>query len=365
VISGEADDSVENLIVTNAFVVNDIDDDELVDPQEHAGGAGEEILAMGLTDVVLAEPMDPNHGGCQVLFRNLFARVVVAFLVIFLVIVTGTVAGILSSVPPEGGSGVGEGLEGEMVLPASSPMTHVPSTPFTAYPTAAPVTHRFAKIKDIVSSVSDSDTLEDENSPQFLALSWLVDEDSAQLISEAHDQIKQRYIIAVLYFSLENVSWLLECGFMGDQHECSWSCDDLMNNSYNVRLVCGSKRVTVVKLSGFGLSGTIPAELGYLSELREMYLNNNKLVGTIPPTLGHLTKLKVLDLNDNDLTGNIPSELSGMSSIARVYLNGNPKLTGDLTFFCIVEWPLEVLNIDCIGISLGAVTCECCTNCRL
>ena len=68
VISGEADDSVENLVVTNAFVVNNVDNNELVDPQEHAGGAGEEILAMGLTDVVLAEPMDPNHGGCQVLF---------------------------------------------------------------------------------------------------------------------------------------------------------------------------------------------------------------------------------------------------------------------------------------------------------
>ena len=72
VISGEADDSVENLVVTDAVVVNDVDDDELVDPQEHAGGAGEKILAMGLTDVVLAEPMDPNHNGCQVLFRNPF-----------------------------------------------------------------------------------------------------------------------------------------------------------------------------------------------------------------------------------------------------------------------------------------------------
>ena len=88
-----------------------------------------------------------------------------------------------------------------------------------------------------------------------------------------------------------------------------------MNNLVITGFVCHNKRVTVVRLSGFGLSGTIPAELGYLSELREMYLNNNKLVGTIPPTLGHLTKLKVLQLNDNDLTGNIPSELSGMSSI--------------------------------------------------
>ena len=41
---------------------------------------------MGLTDGVLAEPMDPNHNGCQVSFRNSFVRVVVAFIVIFVVV---------------------------------------------------------------------------------------------------------------------------------------------------------------------------------------------------------------------------------------------------------------------------------------
>ena len=39
-----------------------------------------------------------------------FARVVVDFLIIFLVTITVAVAGILFLVPPEGGSGVGEGL---------------------------------------------------------------------------------------------------------------------------------------------------------------------------------------------------------------------------------------------------------------
>ena len=90
--------------------------------------------------------MDLNRSGCQVLFRNPFARVVVGFLVIFMVNVTGVVVGIPSSVPPEVGSGVGEGLEGYMALLAPSPMTHVPSIPFTVYPTSAPATHRLPNI---------------------------------------------------------------------------------------------------------------------------------------------------------------------------------------------------------------------------
>ena len=147
-------------------------------------------------------------------------------------------------------------------------------------------------------------------------MSWLVDKDSAPVISEARDQIKQKYMFAVLYSGIENVSWLLDCGFMGDQYECSWSCDYLMNNAYNARLVFHIKRVTFVKLLSCNrLSGTIPTELGYLSELIEIYLNYNKLVGTILPTLGHFTKLKLLQLSDNDRTGNIPSELSVISSV--------------------------------------------------
>ena len=43
VIAGEADDSLKNPIVTDDIVVNDVDGDELVDPQVHAGGAGEKI----------------------------------------------------------------------------------------------------------------------------------------------------------------------------------------------------------------------------------------------------------------------------------------------------------------------------------
>ena len=83
-----------------------------MDPQEHVDGAGGQISAMGLTDAVSEELMDPIHSGCQVLFLNLFTGVVVNFLVVFLVTIMGAVAGILSSVPPEGGSSVGEGLEG-------------------------------------------------------------------------------------------------------------------------------------------------------------------------------------------------------------------------------------------------------------
>ena len=51
------------------------------------------------------------------------------------------------------------------------------------------------------------------------------------------------------------------------------------------------------------LAGTIPPELGLLTELRELDLHNNQLTGPIPPELGQLVHLQQLNLGGNQLTG--------------------------------------------------------------
>ena len=58
------------------------------------------------------------------------------------------------------------------------------------------------------------------------------------------------------------------------------------------------------------MSGSIPSELGRLTELTHLYLAGNNLTGSIPVELGRLTVLKELKLSDNELLGHLPSELS-------------------------------------------------------
>jgi hypothetical protein len=77
------------------------------------------------------------------------------------------------------------------------------------------------------------------------------------------------------------------------------------------------------------LSGSIPAELGNLSNLHGLYLYSNRLSGSIPPELGNISNLKYLDLNSNRLSGSIPPELGNLSNLYTLDLNSN-RLSGNI-----------------------------------
>ena len=88
-------------------------------------------------------------------------------------------------------------------------------------------------------------------------------------------------------------------------------------------------RVVRLFLSGQGLSGTIPAELGDLNNLEVLWLHGNNLTGSIPAELGHLVNLQSLLLAHNGLKGPIPAELGNLSNLESLWLQRN-ELTGPL-----------------------------------
>ena len=98
------------------------------------------------------------------------------------------------------------------------------------------------------------------------------------------------------------------------------------------------------------LTGSTPAELGSLSNLTLLYLWGNSLSGGIPPEIGSLTNLEFLDLADNQLTGSIPAELGSLSYLAQLYVWGNslsggiPPELGNLT------------NLEQLGLSQNQLT---------
>ncbi|MCE2441541.1 MAG: leucine-rich repeat domain-containing protein [Candidatus Latescibacteria bacterium] len=121
---------------------------------------------------------------------------------------------------------------------------------------------------------------------------------------------------------------------------------NLRNNSLSGSIPAELGDLTNLKylaLNNNSLSGSIPAELGDLTNLRELYLHENNLTGPIPAELGNLTKLETLDLRDNKenrnggLTGSIPAELGDLTNLKELNLFNNsltgsiPAELGDLT----------------------------------
>ena len=82
-------------------------------------------------------------------------------------------------------------------------------------------------------------------------------------------------------------------------------------------------------LYGNNLSGTIPAELGNLKNLRRIELQDNKLSGSIPSELAQLDSLRTLWLGNNKLSGTVPPQLGDLSNLIVANLAGN-DLTGCL-----------------------------------
>ena len=69
---------------------------------------------------------------------------------------------------------------------------------------------------------------------------------------------------------------------------------------------CGSRCGS--ELSRNKLTGTLPTQLGRMTGLRQVWLQDNDLTGPIPTELGRITQMYQLLMNLNGFSGTIPSQ---------------------------------------------------------
>lgn len=73
-----------------------------------------------------------------------------------------------------------------------------------------------------------------------------------------------------------------------------------MSRALVSRVMCP---VQILSLRHNRLTGTMPPELGRLSQLKTLYMEKNQLCGTIPDTLANLASLEELNLLGNQFQG--------------------------------------------------------------
>ena len=122
-----------------------------------------------------------------------------------------------------------------------------------------------------------------------------------------------------LYNATDGPSWMYDTNWLSETPVGEWH--GVSTDS--------SGRVVGLNLYHNALSGTIPGELGKLTNLRSLSLFGNQLSGEIPPALGDLSNLESADLYSNQLTGTIPAELGKLANLQRLDFNNN-QLTGEI-----------------------------------
>ena len=130
-----------------------------------------------------------------------------------------------------------------------------------------------------------------------------------------------RAALVALYNDTDGPNW---------KNNTNWLSDKPIGEWYGVFTDYNTGRVWSLELGANQLRGSIPSELGNLSDLVSLTLSTNQLSGSIPAELGNLSKLDSLSLRRNQLSGPIPSELGNLSNLTFYFHLDDNQLSGSI-----------------------------------
>jgi hypothetical protein len=259
--------------------------------------------------------------------------------------------------------------------PTKAP-TKSPTKAPTKTPTEAP-TPTHSLLTSFINNITLSNRTIAANgpTPEDQALKYLIEMDTTFSFSQLLElnsmmnnvvqfRIRQRYALLTLWFqqTFTNTRWSRRNLWQLNRNECDGNWEGINCASINLGGDVGTQRVVFeISLFSNNVKGTIPADLGLLTELNFLYLSGNALTGTLPASIGQWTALLVFTVSNNALTGTIPASIGNWSQIWYAYFFEN-NFTGTIgNSICpYISRPNgEQLEADC----LTEINCTCCTKC--
>ncbi len=167
------------------------------------------------------------------------------------------------------------------------------------------------------------------------AADWFDGKIYAYHMPQAVESAADREALVALYNATGGANWTNKTNWLTNMHIGQWHGVTTDVNGH----------VTSLSIGGNQLSGTIPTQLGDLTNLTELRLDGNQLSGEIPAELGSFANLRQLYLNDNQLSGEIPSALGSLTNLVHLRLDGN-QLSGEIPSVLGRLMKLEVLRLS-------------------
>lgn len=121
--------------------------------------------------------------------------------------------------------------------------------------------------------------------------------------------------------------------------ECFW-----------VGVTCANDTIVEIRLGNKGFDGSIPTEIGLMTNLTYLDLSQNDLGGSIPEELYSLTNLVELFLYQNQLTGTISRSAGNFWNLRHFHLNHN-QLTGSIPASMASDVEIRAFRKLCLLIS--------------
>eukprot|EP00934_Nitzschia_sp_Nitz4_P000404 Nitzschia sp. Nitz4//scaffold158_size52425//39829//42123//NITZ4_006862-RA/size52425-processed-gene-0.40-mRNA-1//1//CDS//3329537522//404//frame0 len=195
--------------------------------------------------------------------------------------------------------------------------------------------------------------------PAERAFKWLERND----IFSGADVILEYFALVTFYYATNGDYWTNNTGWLDTEvSPCDWypgtNCerltmevnDDDVPSEDDDAL---SERVLSLNLVNNNLFGTIPAELGRLTTLFSLFLQDNAdLTGTLPTELGELDSLEYLDLSRCAIKGEFSEEFLDMTheSLVVFKMEDVVTMTGTLPISLVRSHTMKVLNLNNMGL---------------
>lgn len=163
--------------------------------------------------------------------------------------------------------------------------------------------HRYWSLGETIESSVGEDIF-NEGTSENRALRWLAEEDPFQLpVTSTMEDILERFILANFYFATNGPSWKRQFEFLSKKDVCDWNDGTGgggMGGENSHGIFCQEGKVFRINFDENGLSGTIPEDIGLLTNTREFRIESNEVKGPIPKSFGLMRELVGLNLSKSD-----------------------------------------------------------------
>jgi len=162
----------------------------------------------------------------------------------------------------------------------------------------------------------------------ILLLFCLVQKSDAQVLEQ------DSLALVAIYKSTNGDEWTDNTNWLSDSSVSTWK---------GISVSIAGDRVTQIDLADNNVTGTIPSEIGDLTDLLFLKMGNNPLGGTLPSQIGSCTNLYAIQIFNTNLEGAIPPEIGNLENLNTIQLYNNqlsdsiPAAIGDLDNIVWIE----------------------------